>query len=77
MGKYHLKPCDLDYVQLLGYKIEFEDMPIQYKISVPINFNKKTDLLDKNAISESRFESNQFICKYFYCRKETKANLDQ
>lgn len=64
---------------VLGYKIEFEDIPIQFNIPVPINFNKKQtdfidqevlDLLDKNAISESKFESNQFISNIFIVKKK-------
>lgn len=64
---------------ILGYKIEFDEIPFQNKIPVPIKFNEKQtdiidqeviDLLNKNAISVSKFEANQFISNIFIVEKK-------
>lgn len=64
---------------ILGYKIEFDEIPFQNKIPVPIKFNEKQtdiidqeviDLLNKNAINVSKFEANQFISNIFIVEKK-------
>lgn len=60
------------------YKIEFDETPFQYKIPLPIKFNQKQteiidqevlELLNKWAISKSKFEINQFISNIFIVEK--------
>lgn len=62
-----------------GYKIEFDKSPFQYKIPLPIKFHQKQsesidqevlEILDKRAISESEFETNQFISNIFIVEKK-------
>lgn len=62
-----------------GYKIEFDEKPIQEKIPVPIKFNNKekalidkeiVDMLEKGAIKESFDESEQFISNIFLVKKK-------
>lgn len=62
-----------------GYKIEFDETPFQYKIPLPIKFNQKQteiidqevlELLNKRAISKSKFETNQFISNIFIVEKK-------
>lgn len=64
---------------ILGYKIEFDELPFQNKIPVPSKFNEKQtdiveqeviDFLNKNAISISKFEKNQFISNIVFSGKE-------
>lgn len=62
-----------------GYKIQFDETAFQYKIPLPIKFNQKQTeiidqevlkLLNKRAISKSKFETYQFISNIFIVEKK-------